>query len=38
MYSISLAIDKTNRVSNADCSGVLLYASTSAVEVANEAI
>lgn len=38
MYSISQAIDKTQRVSNADCSAVLLYASTSAVAVANEAV
>jgi isovaleryl-CoA dehydrogenase len=38
MYSISQAIDKTQRVSNADCAAVLLYASTSAVAVANEAV
>ena len=38
MYSLSQAIDQTKNVSNADCAGVLLYASFAANEVASDAI
>ena len=38
MYSLSQAVDRTQRCSNADCAGVLLYTSTNAVQVSLEAI
>lgn len=38
MYSIAQAVDRTGRVSNADCAAVLLYASEAANKVASEAI